>query len=37
MLVHGTDPPELYPYKRAGFERIQSALSALIERRAAER
>ncbi len=30
MLVHGTDPPELYPYKRAGFERIQAALSALL-------
>lgn len=27
MLVHGTDPPELYPYKRAGFERIKSALN----------
>ena len=30
MLVHGTDPPELYPYKRAGFERIQRALTALL-------
>jgi hypothetical protein len=35
MLVHGTDPPELYPYKRAGFERIQTALDALLERRRA--
>ena len=25
MLVHGTDPPDLYPYKRAGFERIKTA------------
>ena len=32
MLVHGTDPPDLYPYKRAGFERIQNALNALLER-----
>ncbi len=30
MLVHGTDPPDLYPYKRAGFERIQSALMNLL-------
>jgi hypothetical protein len=36
MLVHGSDPPELYPYKRAGFERIQAALGALLDRRAAE-
>jgi glutathione synthase/RimK-type ligase-like ATP-grasp enzyme len=35
MLVHGTDPPELYPYKRPAFRRIQAALSALLERRAA--
>jgi hypothetical protein len=35
MLVHGTDPPDLYPYKRAGFERIQTALTALIEQRRA--
>jgi len=33
MLVHGTDPPELYAYKRAGFERVKAALSALLERR----
>jgi hypothetical protein len=33
MLVHGTDPPELYPYKRAGFDRIQTALDALLDRR----
>jgi hypothetical protein len=30
MLVHGTDPPDLYPYKRAGFERIQRALDARL-------
>jgi glutathione synthase/RimK-type ligase-like ATP-grasp enzyme len=35
MLVHGTDPPELYPYKRAGFERIQRALTRLLEQRRA--
>ena len=33
MLVHGTDPPELYPYKRAGFERIKSTLNALLRGR----
>ncbi len=33
MLVHGTDPSDLYPYKRAGFERIQSALMALLSSR----
>jgi hypothetical protein len=32
MLVHGTDPPDLYPYKRAAFERIQHALTGLLER-----
>ena len=37
MLVHGTDPPDLYPYKRAGFERIQRALNALLEKRASRR
>ena len=37
MLVHGTDPPELYPYKRAGFERIQAALTATLTDRAAAR
>ena len=31
MLVHGTDPPELYPYKRAGFERIKIALDSLLQ------
>ncbi len=31
MLVHGSDPADLYPYKRAGFERIASALTALLE------
>jgi hypothetical protein len=35
MLVHGTDPPDLYPYKPAGFARIQNALMTLLERRAA--
>ncbi|HEY5348272.1 MAG TPA: hypothetical protein VIJ64_01030 [Candidatus Lustribacter sp.] len=33
MLVHGTDPADLYPYKRAGFERIQAALGALLRGR----
>jgi hypothetical protein len=33
MLVHGSDPPDLYPYKRAGFERIQTALTALLRSR----
>jgi glutathione synthase/RimK-type ligase-like ATP-grasp enzyme len=33
MLVHGTDPPDLYPYKRAGFERIQTALMELLSKR----
>jgi len=31
MLVHGSDPADLYPYKRAGFERITAALTALLE------
>ena len=33
MLVHGSDPADLYPYKRAGFERIQRALTDLLRRR----
>ncbi|MGA2394113.1 MAG: RimK family alpha-L-glutamate ligase [Candidatus Lustribacter sp.] len=33
MLVHGTDPPELYPYKRTGFQRIQTALMDLLYKR----
>jgi hypothetical protein len=33
MLVHGSDPADLYPYKRAGFERITAALTALLESR----
>jgi glutathione synthase/RimK-type ligase-like ATP-grasp enzyme len=33
MLVHGTDPAGLYPYKRAGFERIQTALTTLLATR----
>jgi hypothetical protein len=37
MLVHGTDPPDLYPYKRAGFERIQTALAALFASRLSSR
>jgi hypothetical protein len=34
MLVHGTDPPDLYPYKRAAFERIRAAVTALLDRSA---
>lgn len=34
MLVHGTDPLDLYPYKFPAFERIQAALSALLDRSA---
>jgi hypothetical protein len=30
MLVHATDDPERYGYKRPGFERIADALSALL-------
>ncbi len=37
MLVHGSDPPDLYPYKRAGFARIQTALTTLLERAARTR
>lgn len=37
MLVHGTDPPDLYPYKRTGFERIQNALTELLRKRASRR
>jgi hypothetical protein len=33
MLVHGTDPADLYPYKRPAFERIKLALNALFARR----
>jgi hypothetical protein len=33
MLVHGTDPPDLYPYKRAGFERVKTALTELLASR----
>lgn len=33
MLVHGTDPPDLYPYKRAAFERIKLALTELLASR----
>lgn len=33
MLVHGTDSPELYPYKPAGFRRIQNALMDLLRAR----
>lgn len=31
MLVHGTDDPELFGYKRAGFARVQTALASMIE------
>jgi len=34
MLVHGSDPPDLYPYKPAAFARIRAALHALLLRRA---
>lgn len=30
MLVHGTDDPAVFGYKRAAFERIQSALTAAL-------
>jgi hypothetical protein len=30
MLVHGTDPVDLYPYKKPGFARIQTALMNLL-------
>jgi hypothetical protein len=30
MLVHGTDPPGLYPYKHAAWDRIKTALSAVL-------
>ena len=33
MLVHGTDPPDLYPYKPAAYQRIKAALTALLRRR----
>ena len=32
MLVHGTDPADVFPYKRAAYQRIKNALTALIER-----
>jgi hypothetical protein len=35
MLVHGTDPPDLYPYKPAAYRRIKAALTALLRRRSA--
>jgi hypothetical protein len=31
MLVHGTDDPDLYGYKRAAFGRVQAALAQAIE------
>jgi len=31
MLVHGTDDPAIFPYKRAAFARVQAALAATIE------
>jgi hypothetical protein len=33
MLVHGTDPTDLYPYKPAAYRRIKAALTALLRRR----
>lgn len=33
MLVHGTDPQGLFPYKPAGFARIKRALAAAIRSR----
>jgi glutathione synthase/RimK-type ligase-like ATP-grasp enzyme len=30
MLVHGTDPVDLYPYKKAGFGRIQNAVMHML-------
>jgi len=35
MLVHGTDDPAIFPYKRVAFARVQAALAATIERIAA--
>jgi len=34
MLVHGSDPVDLFPYKPAGFARIKAALTRLLEGRA---
>jgi hypothetical protein len=34
MLVHGTDPRDLYPYKQAAFGRINAALTGFLERAA---
>jgi hypothetical protein len=31
MLAHGTDPADLYPYKKAGFARVQNALMQALE------
>ena len=33
MLVHGTDAPDLFPYKRVGFERVKAALTTLLSQR----
>ena len=33
MLVHGTDAADVYPYKAAAYERIKTALTALMQRR----
>jgi hypothetical protein len=35
MLVHGTDPPELFRYKKRAFENVQRAFNELIEGTAA--
>ena len=36
MLVHSSDPPELYPYKREFIPRIYRAIEAMIDRRKAD-
>jgi hypothetical protein len=35
MLVHGSDDPELFGYKRAAFERVQAAFARALEGRVA--
>jgi Tetratricopeptide repeat len=35
MLVHSSDPPELYPYKRQFVPRIYRAIEAMVDRRKA--
>jgi hypothetical protein len=31
MLVHGTDPTDIYPYKRVAYDAIKTALTTLLE------